>query len=286
MRPARFALAEYRWQRHACQLVRILRYAAIIHIAEIDIFPCRSIAHRRPEIIDELVSGLSAARERGRPVEWLASVEQHFGHRPLAHQTEALPGQTRAAGGGSRIWHWRDETPVAKLPADKLLPIEDQVPFTLHLGFDGWEGIEDRPAQPGAFGVWFVALTEQELADSDELNFYATLRKRLGESRPPGLPRTEKARSLSAVSGGRERRCRPRVCLLMSRGVKTPGEAAQASCGRRSHRGTGSIRRQVLPCCKSPLHVTRYQTATSQTSGSRVITYQSPRIPLVRSATS
>ena len=32
-------------------------------------------------------------------------------------------------------------------------------------------------------------------------------------------------------------------------------QAAQASCGRRSHRGTGSIRRQVLPYCKSPFNV-------------------------------
>lgn len=114
---------------------------------------------------------LLVARERARPVEWLASVEQHFGHRPLALQSESLSGPARVPNGASRIWHWRDEIPIARLPAEKLLVIEDRVPFTLHLGFDGWQRIQDRPAQPGAFGIWSVALTEQELADAKEVNF-------------------------------------------------------------------------------------------------------------------
>jgi glucoamylase len=63
------------------------------------------------------------------------------------------------------------KVPIARLPAGKLLVIEDRVPFTLHLGFDGWQRIEDRPAQPGPFGIWSVALTDQELAEAGELNF-------------------------------------------------------------------------------------------------------------------
>ena len=113
---------------------------------------------------------LLVARERGRPVEWLACVEQYFGHRPLARQNGAPSGEARGAG-GSRVWHWRDEVPIARLPAGKRLVIEDRVPFTLHLGFDGWQRIEDRPAQRGPFGIWSVALTDQELADAEELNF-------------------------------------------------------------------------------------------------------------------
>ena len=114
---------------------------------------------------------LMVARERGQPVEWLASVEQHFGQRPVAHPGEPRPRRTQAATGGASIWHWRDEVPIARLPADRILIVEDRVPFTLHLGFDGWQRVEDRPAQPGAFGVWSVALTVQELAAAQELNF-------------------------------------------------------------------------------------------------------------------
>lgn len=114
---------------------------------------------------------LMVAREHGRPVEWLTSVEQHFGHRPVARQDEDLSRPTQTASGRSRIWHWRDEVPIAELPADKLLSVEDRVPFTMHMGFDGWQRTEDRPAQPGPFGIWSVALTEQELAGARELNF-------------------------------------------------------------------------------------------------------------------
>jgi glucoamylase len=113
---------------------------------------------------------LLVARERGRPVEWLASVEQHFGHRPLAHDGE--PVSAKAIGPSpSAIWHWRDEVPVARLPAGKSLAIEDRVPFTLHLGFDGWQRIEDRAAEPAAFGIWSVVLAERELLEAQELNF-------------------------------------------------------------------------------------------------------------------
>jgi glucoamylase len=114
---------------------------------------------------------LLVARERGRPVEWLASVEEHFGHRPLAHGRETPSARANGANGRSAIWHWRDEVPVARLPAGKSLAVEDRAPFTLHLGFDGWQRIEDRPAEPGAFGIWSVVLTEQELIAAEELNF-------------------------------------------------------------------------------------------------------------------
>ena len=114
---------------------------------------------------------LLVARERGRPVEWLASLEQHFGHRPLARGAEPAAAQPGAANGQSAIWHWRDEVPVLLLPAGKSLAIEDRIPFTLHMGFDGWQRVKDRPAEPGPFGIWSVVLTERELAAADELNF-------------------------------------------------------------------------------------------------------------------
>jgi glucoamylase len=114
---------------------------------------------------------LLLARERGRPVEWLASVEQHFGHRPLVHGSEAASLPASATNGRSAIWHWREEVPVALLPTGKSLAIEDRIPFTLHLGFDGWQRVEDRPAEAGPFGIWSVVLTVRQLAAAHELNF-------------------------------------------------------------------------------------------------------------------
>jgi len=114
---------------------------------------------------------LLVARERGRPIEWLASVEHHFGHRPLARGGEAASTVSSAHHSRAEIWHWRDEAPVAKLPAGKSLAVEDRNPFTLHLGFDGWQRIEDRPAERVAFGIWSVTLTERELAALEEVNF-------------------------------------------------------------------------------------------------------------------
>ncbi|HEV2270085.1 MAG TPA: glycoside hydrolase family 15 protein [Steroidobacteraceae bacterium] len=147
---------------------------------------------------------LLVARERGRPVEWLASVEQHFGHRPLAHGGEAGPAPESAGKGRSAIWHWREEVPVVRLPAGKSLAIEDRIPFTLHLGFDGWHQVEDRPAERGTFGIWSVVLTERELAAARELNFTRRFASgwenfdhrvalEASDTRVPGLPRTDLA---------------------------------------------------------------------------------------------
>jgi glucoamylase len=99
---------------------------------------------------------LLIARERGRPVEMLRSVEERYA-LPLPPAPEA--------------WHWRDEVPVLRLEAERSLLIEDRQPFTLHLGFDGWKGIEDRVAAAQPFGLWSVLLTASELARHRELNF-------------------------------------------------------------------------------------------------------------------
>lgn len=100
---------------------------------------------------------LLVARERGRPIEMLQSVE------------------VRYAGGGAqrfaRDWHWREEVPVARLEAGRGLLIEDREPFTAHFGFDGWQQIEDRVAIARPFGMWSVHLNASELASHQELNF-------------------------------------------------------------------------------------------------------------------
>jgi glucoamylase len=45
------------------------------------------------------------------------------------------------------------------------------VPFTLHLGFDGWQCVEDPRAERTVFGLWSVVLTRGELGQARELNF-------------------------------------------------------------------------------------------------------------------
>lgn len=111
---------------------------------------------------------LLIARERGKPVEWLESVAKRLGHPPAADPRGgvAVPPTVRA-----KVWHWRDEVPFARLPRGKSFAIEDRVPFSLHLGFDGWQRIEDRAAEPTPFGLWSVLLTHEELARAEEVNF-------------------------------------------------------------------------------------------------------------------
>jgi len=99
---------------------------------------------------------LLVARERGRPIEMLQSVEQRY-----------AGSQSRSA----QDWRWREEVPLARLEAGRGLLIEDREPFTAHLGFDDWQGLEDRPAVARPFGIWSVHLMADELANHKVLNF-------------------------------------------------------------------------------------------------------------------
>jgi glucoamylase len=98
---------------------------------------------------------LLCAREQKRPIELLRSVEQHF--------------QNKAARGGT--WHWRTDTPFDALPAQRDLLVEMERPFVLHMGFDGWQAIEDRPSTPLPFGRHGVRLRRAELAGRSVLDF-------------------------------------------------------------------------------------------------------------------
>jgi glucoamylase len=87
---------------------------------------------------------LLAARQRGRPMEWLASVEERYHAR-----------RPRAA-----VWHWRETQPFAALPAGRGLLVEAACPFRLHHGYDGWQDVADTPSRPlglGFHGVYFAA---------------------------------------------------------------------------------------------------------------------------------
>lgn len=98
---------------------------------------------------------LLRARQEKRPIELLNSVEKHLRRKP------------EKAG----KWHWRTDTPFDALPAQRDLLVEMERPFVLHMGFDGWQAIEDRPSAPLAFGRHGVRLRKDELAGKRILDF-------------------------------------------------------------------------------------------------------------------
>jgi glucoamylase len=95
------------------------------------------------------------ARERKRPLEILKSVEEHQRQKPAARA----------------FWHWRADMPFDTLPANRDLLVETREPFLLHLGFDGWQAIEDRPSRPFAFGWHGVMLSGDDLASRQLVDF-------------------------------------------------------------------------------------------------------------------
>ena len=98
---------------------------------------------------------LLCGRDQERPIDLLGCVEEHYRGRPIACEA----------------WHWRLDTPFRSLPADRDLLIEMPAPFALHLGFDGWQAIEDRPSAPIAFGMHAVRLLKSELHGRQSLDF-------------------------------------------------------------------------------------------------------------------
>ena len=98
---------------------------------------------------------LLRTRQEKRPIELLNSVEKHF--------------RRKVADVGT--WHWRTDTPFDALPAHRDLLVEMESPFVLHVGFDGWQAVEDRPSAPLAFGRHGVRLRKNEFAGNRVLDF-------------------------------------------------------------------------------------------------------------------
>jgi glucoamylase len=94
----------------------------------------------------------------GRPLERLAVVEERY------------PG---AVAPVTRLRHWRTNAPASSLPVDCDLVVEDAAPFTLHYGFDGWtpHSVDERVAEPLAFGMAGVRFTAAELAGHTSVQF-------------------------------------------------------------------------------------------------------------------
>jgi glucoamylase len=98
---------------------------------------------------------LLCARKEKRPLELLSSVENHL----------------RAKAGGPGAWHWRRDTPFSDLPPARDLLVENDAPFVLHIGFDGWQEIQDRPSVALPFGRYGVRLYASELGGRGILDF-------------------------------------------------------------------------------------------------------------------
>ncbi len=98
---------------------------------------------------------LLAARQLGRPLEMLASVERRYqARRPMAP-----------------MWHWRHSEPFGQLPVGRALLIESPDPFRLHYGFDDWREVADRPSEPQGLGMQGVRFDTNMLANYSRLDF-------------------------------------------------------------------------------------------------------------------
>jgi glucoamylase len=98
---------------------------------------------------------LLAASVSGRPSELLEAIEARWDHR----RPEA------------RSWFWRSDVSFPRLPAGRALVIEAPVPFTLHLGFDGWKSIEERASSPLGFAMHGVRIEAPQLRHRVSIEF-------------------------------------------------------------------------------------------------------------------
>jgi glucoamylase len=98
---------------------------------------------------------LLVARRDGRPVELLDAMRERYGRAPPA----------------ARHTRWCNETPVTALATGRKLLIEDRRDFTLHLGWDGWQDVEDLESEALPFGLWGVVIDPARYRGRGRLNF-------------------------------------------------------------------------------------------------------------------
>ncbi|XSG81820.1 MAG: glycoside hydrolase family 15 protein [Methyloligella sp. ZOD6] len=127
---------------------------------------------------------LLIARQAGRPVELLDAVGKRYGGGvPKAKYTR-----------------WRNEIPVPALCTGRALLIEDRQPFTLHFGWDGWQGVADIQAKALPFGLWGVAIEPARYAGRKELNFTRRYTQGWeGQNHTVEIAATEETRTLKHV---------------------------------------------------------------------------------------
>jgi glucoamylase len=94
---------------------------------------------------------LLVARQQKRPLELLSSVEEHLSRDEATDETS-----------GIGTWHWRPDLPFDAVPDGRDILIDMPVPFILHVGFNGWQDLEDRPSAPLAFDRHGVRLQAKD----------------------------------------------------------------------------------------------------------------------------
>jgi glucoamylase len=102
----------------------------------------------------ELIKLVLTART-GRPTEQLTAVAQRY----------------RDGGPAALSWYWRDSAPVLTLPRGRTLVVEDRQPFTVHLGYDGWQQVTDRDSAPIGLGRHGLTIPADELDQHARLDF-------------------------------------------------------------------------------------------------------------------
>ncbi|PZA06669.1 MULTISPECIES: glycoside hydrolase family 15 protein [unclassified Meiothermus] len=97
---------------------------------------------------------LFLALQQGHPSEWLEGVAQRY-------QSPRPP----------QILHWRPDTPYRAILPGQTLWVEAAWPFTLHFGFDGWHGVQERQAAEVGLGCFGVQLEPALLRGHRSLEF-------------------------------------------------------------------------------------------------------------------
>jgi excisionase family DNA binding protein len=121
----------------------------------------------------ELLTTAQAARRSGvttpaiRRAIAMGRLEAHRGKGGVWRiSTAALRAWMGSRSGGHRV-----PLPVIDPPADDVLLVKDERPFVLHMGFDGWRDVEDRPSAPLGPNVHAVRLRRTEIRQHRHLNF-------------------------------------------------------------------------------------------------------------------
>ena len=120
--------------------------------------------------------GLLPGRPSGSamPLAWAhAEFVKLAASRPLGHPLDR-PATVWARYRGQRpnpaAWVWSPAAPLTALPPGKDLLILLPAPAILHLGFDGWQAVEDRPSVTLGLGLHGLSIQAAELAGHAALN--------------------------------------------------------------------------------------------------------------------
>lgn len=97
---------------------------------------------------------LVTAIHRGRPVEYLRAVAARYA-------TPRVPA----------LVHWREQAPCREVANDRVLLVEADAPFVLHLGVDGWNAVDEHASAPTGFGLHGVQLEVAALGAEHTLEF-------------------------------------------------------------------------------------------------------------------